>query len=209
MGITGFGKWTAVALSLVAACTPVADLVSQNDTPDATPGTRVVTVSGQDVIVGDAAGYCINDRQSRDTSNGAFVVMGPCDTDAEVRTARGLVLVNVLADAEMTRAVRDETLEGFFKSAAGRRALSAHGDGGQVRILGTMENNAAFYVHSLDEAGPVIPDTSPEQWRAFLVAGDRLVSISVVNFTDAPMSDGMIFTQLETIARAIRRLNRG
>ena len=53
--------------------------------------TKVVKVVGQDVVLGRAAGYCFNDRQSRFTSSGAFVVMGPCDPTDEGSTATGMV----------------------------------------------------------------------------------------------------------------------
>ena len=58
-----------------------------------------------------------------------------------------------------------------------------------------------------DAAGPVIPDTSDEIWRTFLSVQDRLVSVSIINFTDAPMPDGLIFAQMEEIAKRIKALN--
>lgn len=169
--------------------------------------TKTVTVRGKQVTLGSAAGYCINDSRSRYTASGAFVVMAPCKPGARDATARGLVLVNVLASQALQDAVKAEQLDAFFKSKDGRAALSARGRSSDIEVLGTMENDGVFVIHARDAAGPVIPDTSEDIWRTFLSVHDRLVSVSIVNFTDAPMSDGVIFAQMEEIAQRIQALN--
>lgn len=180
--------------------------VSADD--DAAKGTKTVAVGGQTVVLGDAGGYCIKSDRSRYTSSGAFLVMAPCDPTAPGNTARGLVLVNVLASKALQDAVKAEQMESFFKSDSGKAALSAHGRSEDIEILGTMEEDGIFVVHARDATGAVIPDTSDEIWRTFLVVSERLVSVSVINFTDAPMVDGLIFAQLEAIAQRIQDLNK-
>lgn len=168
---------------------------------------KIVTVAGQDVILGRAAQYCFNDRQSRVTSSGAFVVMAPCDPEDEGSEAKGLVLVNVLADDGIMKAIADHDLEAYFQSDTGRSALSRTGTPEKVTVLGTMEDDGIYYVHTLDGDGPVIPDTTADQWRVFFVAADRLVSVTVVNFVDDKMTDGLVFAHMEAIAQRIKSLN--
>ena len=201
------GAELIIAATLLTGCLELPVQVSRDGADDAEPNAKTVSVSGQDVTLGDAAGYCINDRQSRYTAAGAFVVMAPCSDSDEAMPTRGLVLINVLASQPLQDALKTDKMDAFFRSDEGRMALSAKGKASDVEILGTMGSKGSYVVHSRDAAGPVIPDTSDEQWRLFMVVADRLVSISMVNFTDAPMPDGEIFTQLEGIARAIRALN--
>lgn len=168
---------------------------------------QTVTVSGQNVVVGGAAGYCLNNQRSRNTADGAFLVLAPCAGDASDTTPMGLVLINVSASEALQEALKTDEMDEFFRSTEGRTALSANGKSADVEILGTMENDASYVVHSRDAAGPIIPDTSEDQWRMFFIVAERLVSISVINFTDAPMPDGEIFRQMEEIANRIRSLN--
>ena len=174
---------------------------------EADADTKVVTVGGTKVTLGRVAGYCFKDRQSKITSAGAFVVMAPCDPLADDTTAKGLILVNVLADEGITAAINDRDLEAYFQSNAGRAALSRKGNAENLTILGTMQDGGIYYVHTIDVDGPVIPDTTDDQWRVFFVASDRLVSVSVVNFIDDQMPDGLVFAHMEAIARRINSLN--
>lgn len=169
--------------------------------------TKVVTVAGQKVVLGQGSGYCFNEKQSRLAPSGAFVVMAPCDASDEGSTAKGLILVNVLAEEGIQTAIEARDLEAYFQSAEGRAALSRKGNPSSLTVLGTMVEDGIYYVHTRDEDGPVIPDTTADQWRMFLVAADRLVSVTVVNFLDDQMPDGLVFAHMEEIARRIQSLN--
>jgi hypothetical protein len=169
--------------------------------------TKTVTVAGQSVVLGRAANYCFNDKQSRLTISGAFVVMVPCDPFDEGSTAKGLILVNVLAEQGIMDAIKSRDLEAYFQSDAGRAALSRKGNADNLTVLGTMHEDSIYYVHTQDADGPIIPDTTDDQWRVFMVVADRLVSVSVVNFLDDKMSEGMVFAHMESIARRIKSLN--
>lgn len=169
--------------------------------------TKVVTVAGQAVTLGRAAGYCFNDKQSGASDTGMFVVMGPCDTTASSNTAKGLVIINVLAKPGIQAAIASHDLESYFQSEKGRAALGRKGKADRVKILGTMEEKGIYYVHTRDADGPVIPDTTAEQWRVFFVVSDRLVTVSVINFVDSLMPNGLVFAQMEEIARRIQSLN--
>lgn len=169
--------------------------------------TKVVTVVGQKVTLGRAAGYCFNDRQSKIASSGAFVVLAPCDPEDEGSIAKGLILVNVLAEQGIMDAIEARDLEAYFQSEAGRAALSRKGNAANLTVLGTMQEDGIYYVHTQDGDGPIIPDTTDDQWRVFMVVADRLISVSVVNFIDDKMTDGLVFAHMESIAQRIKSLN--
>ena len=74
-------------------------------------------------------------------------------------------------------------------------------------MLGTMQDNGVYYVHTQDIDGPVVPDTTDDQWRAFMVVANSLVSVRVVNFKDDKMTDGLVFAYMEAITKRIQALN--
>jgi hypothetical protein len=200
--ITRWNGWFCgfVVVAITAVFAQGAAAQSQRD-------TIVVTVAGQKVKLGTAAGYCINEKQSRFSASGASILMASCKPDSKTSTAKGLVLVNVLADKGIKEAVQGHDLEEYFQSSAGRAALSRKGNADQVNVLGTMEENGIYYVHSKDSGGPLIPDTTDEQWRVFFVVAERLISVSIINFVDSRMPDGIVFAQLDEIAQRIKTLN--
>ena len=193
--------WAGLVFALTG-CVNAQSLVSR----DTLLERKVVTVGEQEITIGKAAGYCIRDRQSRYTADGVFVVMGPCAPEDEA-APKGLVVVNVLASDPFEGDMDPKNLDAFFKTPEGRTALSAKGDGSAVEVLGTMVSDGVYVVHSRDANGPVIPHTSDEQWRSFSMVSERLVSVSIISFTDSLMPAGQIFSQMEEIATTFRVLN--
>ncbi|MEJ6708573.1 MAG: hypothetical protein QNK92_07210 [Amylibacter sp.] len=192
----------------LSGCIEASDLTPVSaSTADVSADTKVVNVNGTAVTLGRTLGYCFNERQSKITTTGAFVVLAPCDPLDEGSTAKGMILVNVLDEDGITAATKSRDLEAYFQSKKGRAALSRRGNADKVTVLGTMEDNGIYYVHTRDGDGPVIPDTTDDQWRVFFVVADRLVSVSVVNFVDDQMTDGLVFSYAEAVAKRIKSLN--
>lgn len=169
--------------------------------------TKVVTVTGQKFTLGRTAGYCFNDYQSKTVKSGAFVLLAPCDPTNPVSMAKGLILINVLAKSDIVDTIKVNDLESVFRSDTGRAVLSREGSSANVTVLGTMKEDGIYYVHTKDAGGPIIPDTTDDQWRAFMVVADHLVSVRVVNFVDAKMTEGLVFAHIDSIARRIQALN--
>ena len=169
--------------------------------------TKVVTVTGQKLTLGRAAGYCFNDNQSKIVASGAFVVLAPCDPTNQARMAKGLILINVLAKSEIVDTIQVSDLESFFQSYTGRAILNREDSSVEVTVLGTMKDDGIYYVHTKAAGGPIIQDTTDDQWRAFMVVADHLVSVRVVNFVNAKLTEGLVFAHMESIARRIQALN--
>ncbi|MCO4825485.1 MAG: hypothetical protein KC451_11590 [Amylibacter sp.] len=192
----------------LSGCIEASDLTPVSASKaDVIADTKIVNVNGTAVTLGRTDGYCFNDQQSKITTTGAFVVLAPCDPLDEGSTAKGLILINVLDKDGIMAAIKSHDLEGYFQSDKGRAALSRRGNADKVTVLGTMEDDGIYYVHTRDADGPVIPDTTDDQWRVFFVVADRLVSVSVVNFIDDQMTDGLVFGYAEAVAKRIRSLN--
>jgi len=170
--------------------------------------TTIVNVNGARIAIGGPPGFCINNRQSHTDAAGAFVALGPCNPEQEGSSEiRGLLVAIVSPDAAFGKAMEPATLQAFFKSTAGRKSLSNSDNAETVDILDTISSNDVFFVHSRDNSDPLIPDTIPESWRGFFPISGRMVSVSMVNFSENPISDSIVFNQLESFSTRIIQLN--
>ncbi|MBV1864439.1 MAG: hypothetical protein KUG74_08360 [Rhodobacteraceae bacterium] len=170
--------------------------------------TTIVNVNGARIAIGGPPGFCINNRQSHTSAEGAFVALGPCNPEQTGSSEiRGLLVANVSPDAAFSKAMDPATLQTFFKSTAGRKSLSNSGDAETVDILDTISSNDVFFVHSLDSSDPLIPDTTSESWRGFFPVSGRMVSVSMINFIENPISGSIVFNQLESFSTRIIQLN--
>ena len=193
---------TAVVILMINGC-----VSSEQYTAVSTADTKTVTVAGQDVTLGSVVGYCFNNHLSKIVTSGAFVVLAPCNPDDKDKEAKGLILINILAKKDSINIISTQDLEADFQSDIGRAALSRKGKATNLTVLGTMQDNGVYYVHTQDIDGPVVPDTTDDQWRAFMVVANSLVSVRVVNFKDDKMTDGLVFAYMEAIAKRIQALN--
>lgn len=201
-------KRSVAALVLVlsvAGCLEAPTGLTRETAEAGPPGVKAYDAGGVSIRIGDAGGYCIADRQSGATPSGIRVVLAPCVRDEG--PVRGLVLVNVLSSPSGAENLTTKELVGYFATAEGRRALSARGRPEDVEILDTRMRGQAFLVHARDAAGPVIPDTTADPWRMFLVVKGRLVIATLLNFADARMADVEMIAQLEAIAARLQALN--
>jgi len=167
--------------------------------------TTIVFVNAARIVIGGPAGFCVNNRQSRTTDAGAFVVLGPCVP--KQASIAGLLVANISPDAGFGKISETAKLEGFFKSETGRKSLSDSDTAESVEILDLKSGNGVFYIHSRDSSDPLLPDTINEKWRGFFPVSDRMVSISLINFTDNPIPQSVVFQQLEEFSARILQLN--
>jgi len=170
--------------------------------------TTIVNVNGARITIGGPPGFCINNRQSHTSAAGAFVVLGPCNPgQADSSEVRGLLVANVSPDTAFGKAMNPTTLKAFFKSAAGRKSLSNSANAETIDILDTVSSGSVFFVHSRDSSDPLIPDTTSESWRGFFPISGRMVSVSMINFIENPISGSIVFNQLKSFSTRIIQLN--
>ncbi len=174
--------------------------------------TAVLQVNGTKITVGGAEGFCVNSRPNRKTSAGAFIIFSPCAPGkqkggAPATSYKSLMIASVSSNELLAKATNQASLASFFRTDEGLKSLSNSGNASTVQILKTRKLDGVYYIHTRDTAGPLIPDTTSEQWRGFFVVSDRLVSISTINFIDNPTPSGLVLLQLEEFAARIKTLN--
>lgn len=165
-----------------------------------------ITVAGSSVVVGGPRGYCVDPTATRDGTK-AFVLLGSCASIARdpLRPrpdVPGIMTVVVSSDPEtyvdVTRSAA--ALERFFRSEPGRATLSRVGQAGTVDILDVRTGGGALYVRARDTSPTPVAGMDDEYWRALLNVNGRLVTVSVVGFTERPMSsdNGLAIVQEAT-----------
>jgi hypothetical protein len=171
-----------------------------------TPDDTIAVSSGDaKIIIGGAAGYCVNKRQSRTGKSNAFVILGPCEP--ETAHTKALLVASISADPSFDSEMDVSVLKKFIVSDRGKKMLSNNGNPADVRIGTITQSDGVLYVFTHDEGAPVIPETATDKWRGFFPVAGRMVIISMVNFTENVVPDDEMLAHLKSFAAAIRKLN--
>lgn len=163
--------------------------------------SRAAPVLGGAMQVGVPPGYCIDGKASRETRNGAVILMGRC-TDA-MKAKPALISVSVgQAGSGGVMTAGGPALAAFFTSAQGRATLSRDGRAKDIKVLEALGSGDAFLLHLQDR-------TVGEYWRAVVSIKGRLVTISTTGTAEVPLppKDGRAL--LETTLKALRSANVG
>ena len=162
-------------------------------------GARTASVLGGAMQIGVPAGYCIDGGASRETRNGAVILMGRCSN--EVKAIPALVSVSIgQGGSAGVMTAGGPALAAFFGSRQGRATLSRDGRASDIRIIEALGAGDAFLLHLQDRS-------MGEYWRAVIGLKGRLVTISATGTADLPLvaKDGR--KVLDATLDAMRRAN--
>ena len=170
------------------------------------------TVAGNNVVIAGPPGYCVDTTATKDTGNGAFVLLGSCASVANNnRLANpanaGMLTASVSGENDAQISGAFDQLESFFRSSNGRAALARDGKAGSVRILETRKKNDAFYVRARDTSKNTIAGISQDYWRGLFDVNGRIVTVSVVGFETRPMSGAAGLATLDAFTVRIQQDN--
>lgn len=166
---------------------------------DGPPPARMAVANGAVVIAGPR-GFCIDRAASQDSGGrAALTVLASCRAlgagPFAPRPAHAAVLTAAVASPGRGGAVDTEApgLDAFFRSQAGRAALSRTGKATTVEVLETLPGDAALLLHLTDTAPFGWGAVQPDYWRALLMIGGRTVTLSVLTRPDAGLArdDGL------------------
>lgn len=146
------------------------------------------------------AGYCLDDKASREAEDSGIFLIGRCFAQTPMAPALVTVAVGAPGSARVMTAGGEE-LAAFFTSAEGRATLSASGQPGSVRVLEARSVGDVF-VMRLQERG------APGYWRAIMGLRGRLVSVSVKDAGDGTLPQDAGRKVLDRAIAALQRANR-
>lgn len=177
-----------------------------------TRGTTL-TVADRPVVIAGPPGFCVDPRATRATGGNAFVLLGNCAAITGSAHARQpdlqALLTATIAESDRpdTIAASGAELSDFFRSRAGRRALSRSGRAETVRVLETFQQGGAFFVHATDSSNALAPGMADDYWRVYFDLDGRIISASVLGFAANPLPRGASLSALRDFERNLRRQN--
>jgi hypothetical protein len=186
--------------------------------PSALPGAALadnavasLTVTSGKVRIAGPPGYCADRASSRDDGTRAFVRLGRCDAlrgggDEGGAVLTASVLARNLANGEPMAAVLPE-IERFFRSTAGRQALSRSGRAGTVEVIATERGGDVLFIRARDRSPMPGASVEAEYWRAVMTVKGRMVSLSVLGLAERPVSAATKRSLLAAFVQRVRRLN--
>lgn len=195
---------TAAALAL-SGCVATGPLVTS-----AARAPQAIAVSDAQVTVVGPAGYCIDKAASRDSRAGAFVVLGGCRalSQAGKSTDAGVLLASFAEPGGAQISNRQDALRTYFRTPAGRAALSRSGRADSVHVLETRAEGDVLFLRVEDSAAPGVPGTDSAYWRAMFDVKGRIATISVLGFADAPQGRDRGLTLARSFAQRLIAANR-
>jgi hypothetical protein len=174
-------RWALVPLLAGGLGACAAGMISAERASLRVEGARVTIVAPQ--------GLCI-DPQSPDVGRGGgYLLIGDCALFRKVPD-RATPLTGVITVSISTGGLDGglDELEGFLKGP-GKAGLSRVQNADSVTVLDSRRTNNALFLKIRDTSPSEIPGSSAEYWRVFFVAGTRLVTGSIVAFSDARVPD--------------------
>jgi len=208
-----FLKTGLVALMVLGACDDITKSSAKAPSTTATPAPETVRVSGKDVVIAGPHGFCVDPTETKDSANSAFVLLGSCAaiSNASHRPNPDIPAILMATVSRKTEsapiASSMTTLTRFFKSEAGRAALSRDGKAKTVEVIETLGRNDVFYIHARDSSTDTLVGAGDEYWRALFNVKGRIVSVSVVWLEDHPISTAEGFETLGEFTNRIKREN--
>jgi len=172
-----------------------------------------VVVASDSVVIAGPPGFCVDRGASRIDGDQAFVLLGSCaaisrNPGQPSPGVPGLLTVTV-SEGRTGEAVAGAVLAemaAFIETPEGRAALSRSGRAETVDILETKVRGDVLYIHARDRSAGQI-GVAPDYWRALFGLKNRLLTVSVVGFEDAPISDDTGLSVLDAFAARIRAEN--
>lgn len=172
-----------------------------------------ISVSSKEVLIAGPHGFCIDPTQTKDKRKSAFVLLGSCAAISNAAhlpepDVPAILMATVSGETDSAPiALSIDALTRFFKTDAGRAALSRDGKAETVEVIETLSRGGAFYIHARDTSTDTLAGAGDEYWRALFNVKGRIVSVLVVGLEDFPISKSEGFNTLGAFADRIKTMN--
>lgn len=197
--------WVGVFALGLAGC----DMPAGGMTGFGVPAQRAALLAAGTMRFTAPSGYCVDTKATLSRSDGGFVLFGSC---AALNPLRSLSRsAHPVALAAMVKGTGPETplresfpaLETFFRSNAGRSALSRSGQTESVEILKVRGEGDVLLIQLRDTSPSTDSAIAPVYWRALASAGGRMVSLSALPRADYKIDDA---TQIALLLDFVGRI---
>lgn len=168
-------------------------------------GPGFVEVLDGAVTVAGPSGYCVDVEATRESDIEAFVLLARCHPTMRPAPVLSATVTSVRAPSSNDPDTLRRLAE-FLETSAGRAQLSRSGDPADVRIESISYRSGVIWMHIQDQSNPDSFD--PNYWRAILVVGGRVVTLSVLWAREHPVEVSSARSVMLDFVRQMRRRNR-
>ncbi len=173
----------------------------------------IALASGGPVIAGPV-GFCIDPTQTQEDGENAFVLLGSCASlsrDASVaRPAARAVLTASVTPAmpgSVPLAKSFKQIDSYFRSEAGRAAISRSGDAETVKVVRTVTSGDLLLIELTDNAPSGANPVQARSWRGLMEIRGRIVSFTVLGLAEEPLNTTTMRMLANDFAAALRAAN--
>jgi len=175
-------------------------------------GQTSVRLVSSNFIVSAPDGFCVDGASVQDTPETGFVLMADCAAlrgrKHKVDQARSVLLTTTVATPlESPDSVTPQALKQFFDTEQGRAILSRNGDAATISANMEIVADQTLILHIHDSSPVHIDGLSQDDWRAFSVINDRLVTLSAAPFVGGAASDSNAKTLMIQLVRLLQDEN--
>jgi hypothetical protein len=175
-------------------------------------GVSRVAVSDGAVVIAGPPGYCIDREATRTGEGNAFVLLGSCAAlgGGQAPAAQAVLTASVLAGAPTSQPLvaAFPEMAAFFRSPAGRAALSRSGQAADVTVRQVETVKDVMVLRLRDTSASSGASVEPDYWRAVFSVRGRIVSLSVLAMKAQPLSAAGQRRLLDAFVARVRRENR-
>lgn len=186
------GVCICAALAL-GACGDLPDLSSVAQKTNLRPVEEAISVARGNVTIAGPKGYCVDRSSSSLAGETVFVVMGSCsslagDDNIDAPGAPNILTASVAKQSgagPIDDAMADD-LRGFFERANGKAVLARDGNPASIQIQDSLAQDGLLMLRLEDKSAGIAEGLDDVYWRGLFVMNERLVTISVFDFSSHP-----------------------
>ncbi|RPE63149.1 hypothetical protein EDD53_2746 [Pacificibacter maritimus] len=150
----------------------------------AVPSTIRLSTSGLTFSAPD--GFCIDLDSVKETADSGFVMMAGCNALRGRSTSQPKSsMVTAVFSSPMPdgQGLTAQALAAYFNTEQGRAALSRGGVSETVEISMATSEDDILVIHTKDSSPVTVRGLAAEDWRAFAMVQNRLVTLTAVPFS--------------------------
>lgn len=172
-------------------------------------GQTSVRLASSNFMISAPDGFCVDSASLKDAPQAGFVLMADCAAlrgkPRKVDQSRSVLLTAAISEPlESAKSVTAQALKQFFETPQGRTTLSRSGDPSTVSASTETVRGDTLLLHIRDSSPANIDGLAQDDWRAFIVVNDRLVTLTAASFVGTAQANPSAKTLVSQLAHRLQ-----
>ncbi|WP_372837601.1 hypothetical protein [Phaeovulum sp.] len=174
----------------------------------------MIALASDGPVIAGPVGFCVDPTQTHEEGENAFVLLGSCaslsrDAAVERPAARAVLTASVTPASPGAEPLAKsfKQIDSYFRSEAGRAALSRSGDAATVKVVRTVISDDLLLIELTDSAPSGANAVQARNWRGLMQIRGRIVSFTVLGLAEDPLNTTTMRMLANDFAAALRAAN--